>query len=401
MKTEHLPKPLSIAVLLFIFNIIQAQISTAGLSGTSLNGIQTAVPFLTIAPDARSARMGDVGVASRPDVNSQYWNAAKYAFVEGKGGIAFTLAPWNRNLMPGIYLASASAFYKISSKNIISSSFRYFSLGEIFLSSSSGTQSSYHPYEIAADAGYSRRFGDKLSGAIVFRYIHSDLTPGSTTPGGAENKPGTSIAGDLGVYYRNSFPLGEREGHWALGFNLSNVGTPITYSKDAEGTPIPTNLRMGGRFQFLINDHHSLSIQGDINKLLVPTPPVYDTDTASGDLFILRGKAPPESVIAGMLQSFYDAPGIQRDDHSYSVLREELYEIMYSVGLEYKYKKLLVFRTGYFHQHSTKGNRKYFTLGIGGKLHRFSLDLSYLIPSNGQNSPLANTFRLMIAVEFG
>jgi len=383
MKTPHFPTSLFFALFFLTGNNTLAQIS---------------VPFLTIAPDARAAGMGDVGAASEPDVNSLYWNVAKYAFVAGKGGLAATYTPWLKNLVPGIYLANLSGYYKINKKNILSSSIRYFELGEINFV---GQPGGYHPFEMAVDVGYSRWFSEKLSGGIALRYIHSDLLGSSSTPGGDEAKPGTSIAGDLGVYYQNSFLMKEREAQWALGLNLSNVGTPVSYSDDAEGTPIPTNLRIGGRFQYHINSQHSISLMTDINKLLVPTPPVYDTDTVTGEAFIVRGKAAPESVLAGMFQSFYDAPGIQKNDGSYSVFREEMYEIMYSVGMEYRFNKLLAIRTGYFHQHSSKGNRQFLTLGAGAKYHTFSLDLSYLMPSNGQNSELANTFRVMFSIEFG
>lgn len=397
---------LSILLLFVIFfwkgDFITGQIHSGELGGADLNTIHTSVPFLTIAPDARSAGMGDAGVATEPDVNSQHWNVAKYAFIEGKGGLSLSYTPWLSNLIQGINLGYLSTYYKINDKNILSSSLRYFSLGEIVFSNlSGGFMSSYEPIEFAVDAGYSRSFGDKFSAGIVFRYIHSDLTAGQRTPGGDETKPGTSFAGDLGLYYHNSFLMGEREALWALGLNLSNVGTPVSYTEDAEATPIPTNLRVGGRFQFRINSQHSIALISDISKLLVPTPPVYDTDTATGEYYIIRGKAAPESILAGMFQSFYDAPGVQQADRTYSVFQEEMHEIVYSFGLEYNFRDLLALRTGYFHEHASKGNRKYLSAGIGVMNPIFALDLSYLIPTNGQNSPLANTFRITFTINFG
>lgn len=388
---------LTLVLLSLLVLRVSGQLNLSLLNGAQLNTIETAVPFLTIAPDARSAGMGDVGAASAPDGNSQHWNVAKYAFMGGNGAFAFTYTPWLRNLVPGIYLAYGSAYYKLNAKNVLSTSFRYFDLGELNLFNVPGE---FQPFELAVDAGFSRRFSENLSGGIAFRYIHSDLASGGVAPGGQEIEPGTSIAGDLGFYYQRIFLMREKEAQWALGFSLNNVGSKISYTEDAEGTPIPTILRLGGRFQFPVSQGHSLSVMADINKLLVPTPPVYDTD-ASGNHVILRGKAPPSSVLAGMLQSFYDAPGVMTKEGSYSVFREEMYEIMYSTGLEYRFKNLLAFRTGYSHEHSAKGNRKYFTLGAGVHYHLFSMDLSYLFPSNGQNSPLANTIRVMITIDFG
>ena len=194
--------------------------------------------------------------------------------------------------------------------------------------------------------------------------------------------------------------MGSSDGEWAAGASITNMGTPISYTVDADKTPIPTNLRIGGRFLYNIDDYNSVAIHTDLNKLLVPTPAVYDTDTATGDQIVIRGMESPGSAVAGMVQSFYDAPGVLRDDGSYSVATEEFREIAYSIGFEYWYRKQFAIRTGYFHEHSTKGNRKYFTVGVGLKLNVFSLDFSYLVPSNGQNSPLANTLRFTLGFDF-
>ncbi len=189
--------------------------------------------------------------------------------------------------------------------------------------------------------------------------------------------------------------------HWAFGINISNIGTPISYTEDAEKTPIPTNLRMGGRFEYFISEKHSISLNADVIKLMVPTPPVYDTDTATGDYIVVRGKEAPKSIIAGMFQSFYDAPGWPREDGTYSVFIDEMHEIAYSVGVEYNFHNFLAIRSGFVDEHSTKGNRKYFTTGLCVKNRIFSLDVAYLYPTNGQNSPLANTFRVTLTTELG
>lgn len=385
------------SILMLTILFIPLHLSRAQTPGIplNLNTIKSAAPFLTIAPDGRSSGMGDVGAASAPDINSQHWNSAKYAFIEGKSAIAINHTPWARNLIPGISLSYLSAYYKISDKSTISTSFSLFMLGEFMFSNAV-----YRPYELAADVGYSRKFTDHFSGGMVIRYIHSDPTGGMTTSSGQETLPGQSLAGDLGLYYQNDFLLGERNTEWALGFNISNAGMPISYTSEAEETPIPTNLRLGGRFSFDMNPKNTVSFHTDLNKLLVPTSPVYTRDN-TGDLILDRGKEAPESIILGMIQSFYDAPGVWKSDGSYSILQEELNEIAYSIGAEFWHNKQFAIRTGYFHQHSTKGNWKYFTLGLGGRYGFLTADISYLIPTNGQNSPLANTFRLTLTADLG
>lgn len=395
MKTAQLTSLLLIFLFCLTGNLIHGQLSSSG-NGAYLNSIQTAVPFLTISPDSRASGMGDAGVASRADVNSQHWNVAKYPFIKGRGGVSLTYAPWLRNLISGANLAYLSAYYKINDKSVLSSSCRYFSLGEITFTPISGRPTgSYHPLEFAIDAGYSRLFTDHFSGGVVFRYIRSDLSNGQST------QPGSSIAGDIGLYYQNEFPMGNQEARWALGMNLSNLGSPISYTEDAIKTPIPSNIRIGGRFEYDLDTKHSISLLADLNKLLVPTSPDYATDTATGDYFVVRGKAPPKSIIAGMFQSFADAPGVQISNGEYSVFIEELHEIAYSLGIEYKLRDLFELRSGYFHEHSTKGNRKYLTFGLGVINPFFSLELSYLAPTNGKNSPLANTFRITFTRTFG
>lgn len=377
------------------------QISTGELGGSDLNAIQTAVPFLTIAPDSRSGAMGDVGVATTPDVNSQHWNIGKYAFLDSKGGVAISYTPWLRNLIPDINLAYLAGFFRIDEQQVISTSLRYFSLGSITFTNIDGSfNGQYNPNEFAVDAGYSRLFTDNFSGGIAFRFIRSDLTSGQTTDGQA-TKAGVSFAADLGFYYQNEVNVGSSDGEWAAGIALTNMGTPISYSENADKTPIPTNLRIGGRFTYNIDQYNSISANLDLNKLLVPTPPVMGEDSATGEQVVVRGKEPPGSTVLGMVQSFYDAPGVgPRADGTYSVFAEEMHEIMYSAGVEYWYRKQFAIRAGYFYENATKGNRKYFTLGVGLKLNVFALDFAYLIPTNGQNSPLANTLRFTLGFDF-
>ena len=397
----------SLLLLLITGNHGLSQNGTAP-SGPQLNAIQTAVPFMTITPDSRAGGMGDVGVASEPDVNSQYWNNAKYVFMESQGGVALSYTPWLRKLINDINLAYLAGFYKIDEKQVVSAALRYFSLGQIVFTDNYGTpQGIYVPNEFAIDAGYARLLTDNFSGGIVFRFIRSDLTGGQTV-GGSDSKAAMAIAGDLGFYYRQpDLRLGSKDGILGLGIQFSNMGNKVSYTADQEKSFLPINLRLGGSLTVNMDDYNSIALMADVNKLLVPTPPVWATDSvgnpirnANGDQIIEHGKNPYVAVPVGMFQSFYDAPGVIMNDGSRSVWREEINEITYSVGLEYWYRKQFAIRGGYFHEHETKGNRKYFTVGMGLRLNVFSLDFSYLIPVKQQN-PLANTLRFTLGFEFG
>ena len=392
------------SIIVLIIPDISAQITTGELNGSKqepeLNAIQTAVPFLTIAPDSRSGALGDGGVATTADVNSQHWNIGKYAFIDSKGGFAISYTPWLRNLIPDINLAYLAGFFRVDEQQVISTSLRYFSLGNITFTNIDGSfAGQYNPNEFAIDAGYSRLFTDNWSGGIAFRFIRSDLTSGQATSDGQETKAGISFAADLGFYYQNQVDVGSSDGEWAAGIAITNMGTPISYSVDADKTPIPTNLRLGGRFTYNIDEYNSITGHMDFNKLLVPTPPHMEEDS-TGDLVVIRGKEKPGSAVVGMVQSFYDAPGVDRGDGTYSVFQEEINEISYSFGLEYWYRSQFAIRTGYFHEHASKGNRKYFTVGVGLKLNVFAMDFAYLVPTNGQNSPLANTLRFTLGFDF-
>lgn len=403
-----------VVFLLFSFTLTAQIFGSSDLAGAELNAIQTAVPFLTIAPDARSGAMGDAGVASSCDINSQNWNVAKYLFAEKASGISISYTPWLRSLIPDINLAYLSGYYKLDSIQVISSSFRYFSLGSITFTNYNGAVAGqYNPYEFAFDAGYSRLLTDNLSAGAVFRFIYSNLTNGQNTADGRMTKAGISFAVDLGFLYRKAFTIGRQDALWAAGINISNLGTPISYTVDADKTPIPSNLRIGLMGQYYINKKHSVSLMADMNKLLVPTPPVYFIDTTTGDEYVAFGKE-PRSIAQGIFQSFNDAPGYVMSDGSRNILLEELYEIMFGFGFEYQYSNFVALRAGYSHEHATKGNRKYITIGAGVSLDRYSFDLSYLIPTNDlvphpsyllptyeKNSPLSNTYRFTLSVNFG
>ncbi len=368
-------------------------------SALQLNTITTAVPFLLIAPDSRAGAMGDVGVASTPDANSIHWNVAKLAFVEKEMGISVSYSPWLRQLVPDINLSYVSGYKKLGDNNAIGASLRYFSLGDIKFTNDQGDPiGDFNPAEFAFDVGYSQKFGDRISGGLAVRYIYSNLT-GGIDVGGSDTKAGTSFAVDIGAYYRNDeAELFGQDAILGLGLSVSNIGAKISYTNDAIKDFIPINLRFGQSLTFVLDDHNSFSILTDINKLLVPTPPVYATDDSGNPIIdpvteepvIESGKDPDVSIVSGIFQSFGDAPG---------GFSEELREYNISAGLEYWYNKQFAVRAGYFHEHATKGNRKYITVGAGLKLSVFSVDFSYLISTTQQN-PLANTVRFSLMFDF-
>lgn len=356
-------------------------------SSGQLNAIQTVVPFLTIAPDSRAGGMGDAGVATSPDVFSQHWNPAKFVFIDGKGGIGVSYAPWLRNLVPDINIAYLSGYKRIDSKQVVSASLLYSSLGDVPFTNEFGElERTFKPNEFALDAGYSRLFSDNFSGGIAFRFIYSNLTGGSFS-GGVATKPGISYAADISGYYQKPISLFSKDGQMSFGLNFSNIGSKMSYSDTQTSDFIPMNMRLGTAWTINLDNFNKLTGTIDLNKLLVPSPPIY---SAANSDSIIAGKNPNVSVPVAIFQSFYDAPG---------GFKEELHEITYSFGLEYWYNNQFAVRGGYFFENETKGNRKYFTAGAGFKLKVFSIDLSYLMPV-AQNNPLAGTLRFSLGFEF-
>lgn len=365
--------------------ISQINIDSLQITG-GLNALQVAASFLTIAPDSRSGAMGDVGGATSPDVNSQHWNAAKYPFIEGKQyGIAFSYTPWLKNLANDISLSYLTGYYCIDKNQTISASLLYFSLGEIiFTNNAGGFVKQFTPHEMSLDVGYSRKFSDKFAGGLVFRYIRSDLTGGYSNDQ-TVTSAGQSFAADLAAYFQTPIQNGE----YALGISITNLGAKMSYSDDVNKDFLPTNLRIGNRATLNMDQYNSFSLSVDLNKLLVPTPPKYYTDEHGNQHII--GKDPNVSIMQGVFQSFNDAPNGGT---------EELQEIQISTGIEYWYAKQFAVRGGYFYEHKNKGNRKYFTVGAGLRYNVFTLDFAYLIPTNGFNSPMANTVRFSLALDF-
>jgi len=386
-----------LVVIALIFAMFTGRAQNSDYVGRDLNTITTAVPFLLIAPDARAGAMGDAGVASTPDANSMHWNPAKYAFIDNKMGFSVSYSPWLRALVNDINLAYVSGYYRIDDRQVIGASLLYFSLGDItFTNVEGGRIGDYKPSEFSIDATYSRKLSEKLSGAISARYINSNLTQGQYV-GGVATHPGNSIAADVAVYWQDDIVLGNMDGKFAWGVNISNIGSKISYSDNEIKEFIPTNLRIGPSLTLELDDYNTLSFMLDINKLLVPTPPIYDIDSTTGlpvykngKPVILEGKDPDVSVISGMIQSFYDAPG---------GFSEEMREFSFSLGAEYWYDKQFALRGGFFYEDKSKGNRKYFTLGAGLRYNVFGLDFAYLIPLE-QHNPLENTLRFSLLFNF-
>lgn len=359
-----------------------AQTSTSGA-----NYISTAVSFLTITPDSRAGAMGDAGVATSPDVNSMHWNPAKYAMIDGQYGVSASYTPWLRDLVDDMSIAYLTGYYRLDKNQVIGASLRYFSLGEIaFLERAEDIPVAKNPNEWAFDVAYSRRLTDQLSGGIAFRYIRSDLTQ-SQYVAGLETQAGNAFAADISVYYQNEFRRNRRDMVWSWGINISNIGSKISYTNDDEKEFIPTNLKLGTALKFELDRYNSLTIAADMNKLLVPTPSGgnLDEDDNNGGV-IVGSESSDKSVVSGIFSSFSDAP---------NGMSEEFKEVAWSLGLEYWYQEQFALRTGYYYEHEDKGNRKYFTAGLGVKLNMFDLDFSYLIPTT-QNNPLKNTLRFSL-----
>lgn len=388
--------------ILLISGLIALILNLNAQDADYVNVITTAVPFLMIGPDARAGGMADGGVASSPDASSMHWNAAKYAFIEEDFGVSLSYTPWLRNLVNDINIAYLSGYVKLDEMQTIAFSLRYFTLGEITFTDDQGNNmGTFKPNEFALDATYARKLHQNLSLAIAGRFIYSDLTQGQTVQG-QDTKPGISVAADVALYWQKKVSwFSTMDAEFAWGLNISNIGNKMSYTNS--GTIrnfIPTNFRAGPRLTLELDEYNKLSFQIDINKLLVPTPPIYALDEnnnripipGSDKFEIDKGMDPDVPVMRGMLQSWYDAPyGMQ----------EELREFNYSAGMEYWYNNILALRGGFFWEDKSKGNRKYFDLGVGLRYNTFGLDFSYLIPVGAQQHPLQNTMRFSLLFDFG
>ncbi len=365
-----------------------------------INTITTAVPFLQIAPDARAGGMGDYGAATSPDANSIHWNAAKMAFIEKSGGFSVSYTPWLRALVNDINLAYISGYKKLKNDQTIAGSLLYFSLGNIdFTDENAVRYATFNPSEWALSFAYSRKLGEDFSGGLALRYIYSNLTGGVAIQNGTINThAGTSVAADLSVYYRKDIDVSGKKSLLAFGLTMSNIGTKVSYTNTQTKDFIPTNFRLGTNLLIELDQYNTISFGADINKLLIPTPPIYLKDSTgnyavdnNGNKIVLYGKDPTGvSVASALFSSWSDAPG---------GFKEELKEFTYSIGTEYWYDKQFAIRAGYFHEAATKGNRKFFTIGAGLRYNVFGLDFAYLIPTT-QRNPLENTLRFTLLFNF-
>ncbi|GAP67607.1 hypothetical protein BA6E_10150 [Bacteroidales bacterium 6E] len=372
--------------LILVVAVNQA-FAQATLSGA--NVVTTAVPFLTISPDSRAAGMGDVGVGTSADVNSQHWNAAKYAFTESDMGVALSYSPWLRNLADDINLAYLVGYKRLDDYQTLSASLRYFSLGDIlFYDDQAQYQGQQNPNEFAIDFGYTRLLSDYFSGAVTGRYIRSDLTGGQMI-NGVESHAGNSYAVDVAFYFRNEFMTGRQENLFSAGINIQNIGAKISYTDGEVKDFIPTNMKLGAAYTTELDDYNTITFAVDLNKLLVPTPPRDTTTYDDGTIIYPGGINSDKSVVGGMFTSFGDAPG---------GMKEELQEVNISAGVEYWYNQQFALRAGYFYEHENKGNRKFMTAGAGLKLNVFALDFSYLLPLV-RNHPLENTLRFTLSFD--
>lgn len=360
------------------------------------NPINTGVNSLNIAPDSRGGGMGDVGVATDPDNNSQYWNPAKYPFTIGRAGVSVSYTPWLRKLVNDIDLAYLAGYYRIGDYQAISGSLRYFSLGEVPMGGDATTGPTYNisPYEMAVDVAYSRMLSERFSAAVALRYIYSDLAYKQDE----EVTPGSAFAADIAFYYTNYIMLAQRECMLSFGLNLSNIGTKISYDGGNSSQFLPTNFRLGGSLLAPIDDFNTIAFSLDINKLMVPTRPTFEQykekfgeDMTQGEYtqWLQTEGYNDISPIKGIFKSFSDAPG---------GFKEELQEIQWSLGVEYTYHNQFSVRGGYHYEHENKGNRKYFSFGAGFKMSVFSLDAAYLV-STAQSNPLDQTLRFTLGFD--
>jgi len=385
MKFSYFKVSISCLVLL-LPSLAIAQTGT-NTNGSSTNSIPTAVPFLNISPDSRSGALGDAGVAISPDVNANFWNPSKLAFLQDEDAVSLSYSPWLRHLVPDISLSYLSYAHKIDDRNAIGASLRYFNLGAIQLvDASQNNQGTYRPSEYSVDFSFARKFGDDFSLGLTGRYIHSDLSNESFATGSSQQtRAGNSVGVDISLYYKKSVEQFGTDAIFAFGTDISNIGNKISYSVGGTQYFLPTNLKIGAANTWNIDEYNQVTLTLDLNKLLVPTPPIRDSN---GN--IIQGKDDNISVPAGIFGSFTDAPG---------GFKEELQEITYSPGVEYTFNKQFSLRAGYFYESPNQGSRQYVTLGLGLKYDVFKFDFSYLAASQ-QNSPLANTIRVSLSGSF-
>lgn len=392
--TFIIPSMRKIAILSIIMSLV-LPLTAYGQDKNEFNPVQTGVTSLGITPDARGASMGDLGVATDPDAASQFWNPSKYAFAYSTASLSLSYTPWLRKLVNDIYLANLSGYWKIGSgdNQAISASLRYFSLGEV---NTAGTDAqagqSLNPYEMAFDVGYSRKLSEKFSMGVVFRYIYSDLGF-STSYAGDQTSGASAFSADISGYFTTYPIIGRNECQWSWGWNISNIGSKVSYNNGEDPAFLPTNLRLGTAFTFPLADYNNLTLALDLNKLLVPTKPResdYGEDTEGQQAYLdALEDWKNTSSISGIFKSFSDAPG---------GAKEELREITMSIGAEYSYNQQFFVRTGYYYENEYKGGLSCFAFGAGFSLNVVRLDASYML-STAQTSPLDQTLRFTLTFD--
>lgn len=366
------------------------------IKDNEFNPVHTGVTTLGITPDARGSAMGNLGAATDPDINSQFWNPSKYAFAYSNGGLGISYTPWLRKLVNDIFLADLSGYMKLGSgdNQALSASFRYFSLGEVTSNDDVGTViQTINPYELSFDVGYSRKLSEKFSMGVVLRYIYSDLSYDDVYSG-EQNTAASAFAADLSGYFVSYPMVGRNECQFAWGFNISNIGSKVSYNHGNNNAFLPTNLRLGANFMFPLADYNTLAFGLDLNKLLVPAKPRssnYDMDTQEGQEQFEKDLDDWENMspITGIFKSFSDAPG---------GIKEELQEINFSLGAEYAYNQQFFARAGYYYENANKAGRSYFGIGAGFSLNVVRLDASYMI-ATAQSSPLDQTLRFTLSFD--
>lgn len=353
------------------------------------NPVNYAVVSQTIAPDARGGGLGDVGAATDPDVNSQYWNPAKYPFCISRAGVALNFTPWLRSLVNDMNLAYLAGYYRIGDHSAVSSSLRYFNLGKVYTSyegAESGEGTTINPYEMSLDVAYSLMLSETFSLSAALRWIYSDMRFDERE----DNSPASAFAADIAAYYQNYINIGQRECQLGIGLNISNIGSKIKFSGNEYSEFLPANLRLGASLMIPIDEYNRLTIAADANKLLVPTVPKQEEgeDNSEYEDRVHR-EYNDISAIRGIFKSFGDAPG---------GFKEELQEIYYGVGAEYTYNDKFSLRAGYHHEAENKGNRKYFTVGAGFKMSVFQLDAGYVV-ATAKSNPLDQTLRFSLTFD--
>lgn len=356
-----------------------------------LNPIPSSVQMLNIAPEARGTGMGDAGVASTPDVNSQHWNPAKYSFMESKAAASLSITPWLRKLVNDINLFYAAGYYKINKRNTVSASIKYFSLGDLIFFNDEGDENgTYKPNEFSIDAAYALKMSDVTSGAIALRYIHSDMGYQQIDDAATA---GNAFAADIAFYFKKDLNIQGNNAQVMAGLNISNIGTKITYDDGVTNEYLPANLKIGGGFWYDMDSYNKIGATVDFNKLLVPTPD-YRSKTSEDDLYQAKLDYYDKSVVGSLFSSFGDAPRGGK---------EELEEIDIMGGIEYTYNNMFSARFGYHHNNENKGNLKYASAGIGIKYQMINVDASYIftVGQANSNSALANTIRITLGFDLG